>query len=78
MCGRYPDVLPREKRRNFRKRAKDLKLWTDSFLLDARSAIKIQVVAIWETLDKIKSRYYWPNQYVFVEKQVSQLAGIFY
>ena len=31
-----------------------------------------------KTLDKIKSRYYWPNQYVFVEKQVSQLAGIFY
>ena len=31
-----------------------------------------------KTLDKIKSRYYWPNQYVFVEKQVSQLVGIFY
>ena len=31
-----------------------------------------------KTLDKIKSSYYWPNQYVFVEKQVSQLAGIFY
>ena len=31
-----------------------------------------------KTLDKIKSRYYWPNQYVFVDKQVSQLAGIFY
>ena len=30
-----------------------------------------------KTLDKIKSRYYWPNQYVFVEKQVSQLDGIF-
>ena len=31
-----------------------------------------------KTLDKIKRRYYWPNQYVFVEKQVNQFAGIFY
>ena len=26
VCGRYPDVLPREKRRNFRKRAKDFEV----------------------------------------------------
>ena len=32
VCGiyRYPDVLPRERRRNFRKRAKDFDLWMES------------------------------------------------
>lgn len=24
-----------------------------------------------KTVDKIKKRYYWPNQYVYITKQVS-------
>lgn len=24
-----------------------------------------------KTVDKIKKRYYWPNQYIFIENQVS-------